>query len=330
VACSRATTTHSRVMNGLLRVFESLPVSEEPSSSRAAFHAAPLDSNEHVLIAKTGQGRACLLVLTAYPAETSPPPLRLENLTVQHGIEGRVRTNAGIAEGIFSLIVLRTSDKLLLDMFLRFAAAFVQHFPKRPTASDVSLELQRLVNLLQSLRKPATKTIQGLWAELFLIASRDKPVRWIKGWHIDPIGLHDFVFGDTRVEVKSTMAHERTHRFSHDQLSAPAGVALFIASVVLERSNNGVSVFDLADRIRKKVSPDESLLLDAMIASTLGRDYNKTNEVKFDSHRATDSLLFFPLSAVPRLSEEIPVRLMEVSYTVRLDDTDGMPSLSME
>jgi len=317
-------------MTDLSRIFESLPISEEPSSGRAAFHASPVCSNEHVLIAKTAQGRACLLVLTASSEETSPPPLRLENLTVQHGIEGRVRTNIGIREGVFSLIALLTGDKLLVDMFLRFAAAFVQHFPQRPTPSGVSLELQRLVDLLQSLRKPATKTIQGLWAELFLIASRAKPSRWIDGWHTDPMGLHDFVFGDTRVEVKSTMAHERSHRFSHDQLSAPARVELFIASVLVERSNHGISVFDLADTIHQKASPEDSLLLDTIIASTLGTDHAKARDVKFDPHRATDSLLFFPLKAVPRLTEEIPALLMDVSYTVRLNDPDGMTSLSVE
>lgn len=317
-------------MTDLSRIFKSLTVSEEPSSGRAAFHASPVSSNEHVLIAKTAQGRACLLVLTASSEETSPPPLRLENLTVQHGIEGRVQTANEVADGVFSLITLRTSEKLLVDMFLRFVAAFVQHFPQHPTASEVSLELQRLVNLLQNLRKPATKTIQGLWTELFLIASRAKPSRWINGWHTDPTGLHDFVFGDTRVEVKSTMALERSHRFSHDQLSAPAEVELFIASVLVERSNRGISVFDLADTIHQKVSPEESLLVDTIIASTLGTDHAKASDIKFDPHRAKDSLLFFPLKAVPQLTEDIPARLMDVSYTVRLNESDGLPSISVD
>ncbi|MBV6405277.1 MAG: PD-(D/E)XK motif protein [Flavobacteriales bacterium] len=317
-------------MTDLSRIFESLPVSEESSSGQATFHALPASSNEQVLIAKTTQGRACLLVNTAFSVEPSPPPLRLENLTVQHNIEGRVRTNTGTTEGTFSLIALRTSDKLLVNMFLRFVVAFAEHLPKRPTASDVSLELQRLVTLLQSLRKPATKTIQGLWAELLLIASRDKPARWINGWHTDPMGLHDFVFGDTRVEVKSTMAHERTHRFSHDQLSTPTGVELYIASILVERSNMGVSLFDLADRIHQKVLPEESLLLDTIIATTLGNDFAKATDIKFEPHRSTDSLLFFPLSIVPRLSEELPARLMDVTYTVRLNDSDGMRSLSIE
>ncbi len=317
-------------MTDLSRIFESLPLSEETFSDRAAFHASPVSSNEHVLIAKTAHGRACLLVLTASSAETLPPPLRLENLTVQHGIEGRVQTANGVADGVFSLITLRTSEKLLVDMFFRFVAAFVQHFPQHPTASEVSLELQRLVDLLQNLRKPATKTIQGLWAELFLIASHDKPSRWINGWHTDPIGLHDFIFGEIRVEVKSTTAHERSHRFSHDQLSAPAGVELFIASVLVEKSNRGISVFDLADMIHQKASPEESLLVDTIIASTLGTDHAKASDIKFDPHRAKDSLLFFPLMAVPQLTEDIPARLMDVSYTVRLNESDGLQRISVD
>lgn len=317
-------------MSDLFQIFDSLQISNEPSRGLVAFQAYPIGANEHVFIAKSAQGRACLLVLTAPSSQPSPPPLRLENLTVQHGIEGRVRTEKGITEGVFSLINLRTSEKLVVDIFLRFAAAFVQSYSRLPTASDVSSELKRLVNLLQNLRRPATKTIQGLWAEVFLIASREKPSQWINGWHNDPMGLHDFVFGDTRVEVKSSMARERAHRFSHEQLSAPAGVNLFIASVMLERSNRGISIFDLADALHKIVSPKEALLLDTIIASTLGTDHAKASDIKFDPHRATDSLLFFPLKAIPRLTEEIPARLMDVSYTVRLNDPDGIQSLSVE
>ena len=200
-------------------------------------------------------------------------------------------------------------------------------FAERPTAAEVSLRIQRLVTLLQHLRKPATKTIQGLWAELFLIGTYPKPEQWIRSWHTDPMGLHDFIFGDLRVEVKSRVGTDRIHRFSHDQLVAPSQVSLFIASILVERSNRGESIYDVAERIRRHLAPEDSLSLDSTITSTLGSDYLKAEEIRFDPIHAESSLLFFPLSTVPRLTDDIPNGVMDVSYTVRLLEADGMRKL---
>ena len=253
----------------------------------------------------------------------APATVAVGNLTVQHGIDGRVHSEQRVTEGSFSLVVLRNSQQILVEMFIRFAVAFAHQLPSEPTASDVASQNQRLVSLLQHLRKPSTKTIQGLWSELFLIATRDNPEHWVTGWHVDPTGLHDFIFGDIRVEVKSSAAQVRAHRFSHIQLGPPSGTSLFVASVLVERSGQGLSVFDLADRAHSRLSPHASFLLDSTITSTLGLDYLKAEEIRFDLACAMDSLLFFPLGMVPRLTEEAPNRVTEITYSVRLLDSDG-------
>jgi hypothetical protein len=314
-------------MKELLNAFEALPASRDSSAGLSAFHTLPVLSQGPVLIAKTALGEACMLVRTTASLATLPPPLRLENLTVQHGIDGRVYIGSSVAAGTFSLVVLRNSEHSLVEMFVRFSVAFAHQIPADPTAADVSSHIQKLVSLLQHLRKPSTKTIQGLWSELFLIATRDNPERWVNGWHVDPMGLHDFMFEDIRVEVKSSAAQVRTHRFSHNQLSTPSGTSLFVASVLMERSAQGVSVFDLAEKAHALLSPNASLLLDSTIISTLGLDYLKAADIKFDLSCASDSLLFFPLDAVPRLSADTPDRVTDVSYTVRLIDSDGSRDL---
>lgn len=310
-------------MKELLKAFESLPASRDSSSGLSAFHTLPVLSQGPVLVAKTALGEACMLVHTNASLATLPPPLRLENITVQHGIDGRVHIGKSMVAGTFSLVVLRNSQLSLIEMFIRFAVAFAHQLPADPTAVDVASQIQRLVSLLQHLRKPSTKTIQGLWSELFLIATRDNPERWVHGWHVDPLGLHDFIFEEIRVEVKSSAAQVRSHRFSHNQLAPPRGTSLFVASVLMERSGQGISVFDLAERAHARLSPNASLLLDSTITSTLGLDYIKAADIKFDVASASDSLLFFPLDVVPRLSVDTPERVTEISYTVRLLDSDG-------
>ena len=113
-------------MNGLRQVFEGLPKSNEPSSGQIQFHAVPVGTSRHVLIAKSGKGSPHLLIHTIDSPATPPPPLRLEHLTVQYEIEGRVITNKGSTEGSFSLITLCTSEKLLVEMFLRFVVLMEQ------------------------------------------------------------------------------------------------------------------------------------------------------------------------------------------------------------
>lgn len=314
---------NDELMKDLLKAFESLPASRDSSAGLSAFHTLPVLSQGSVLIAKTTLGEACMLIGTTASLATLPPPLRLENLTVQHGIDGRVHIGKSVAAGTFSLVVLRNSQRSLVEMFLRFAVAFVHQLPADPTAADVASHIQRLVSLLQHLRKPSTKTIQGLWSELFLIATRDNPERWVNGWHVDPMGLHDFIFEEIRVEVKSSSAKVRSHRFSHHQLVPPKGTSLLVASVLMERSGQGISVFDLAERVHVRLSPNASLLLDSTLTSTLGLDYVKAADVKFDVACASDSLLFFPLDVVPRLSDDTPDRVTEISYTVRLLDSNG-------
>ncbi len=316
-------------MKELLKAFESLPASRDSSAGLSTFHTLHVLSQGPVLIAKTALGEACMLVRTAGSLATLPPPLRLENLTVQHGIEGRVHIGTRVASGTFSLAVLRNNQRSLVEMFVRFAVAFAHQLPADPTAADVASHIQKLVSLLQHVRKPSTKTIQGLWSELFLIATRDNPERWVNGWHVDPMGLHDFIFEENRVEVKSSSAQVRSHRFSHNQLSPPRGASLFVASVLMERSGQGISVFDLAERAHARLSPNASLLLDTTITSTLGLDYVKAAEVKYDFACASDTLLFFPLDLVPRLSADIPDLVTDVSYTVRLIDSDGNRDLGI-
>ncbi len=314
-------------MPSLLQAFEELPESNSTSQGSAVYRTFPVVSKGPVLVAKTAQGNACLLVRTVTTAGGLPPPMRLENLIVQHALTGKVHVQQSIEEGIFTLIALGAHDRALVAVFFRFAQVLAQQLPSQPTASEVATQIQGLVELLQHLRKPSTKTVQGLWAELLVMDTRLDPERWISAWHVDPMGLHDFILGENRVEVKSSSGQVRQHRFSHNQLSAPVGSSLSIASVLVERSGQGLSVFDLSERLHSRLTPNASFVLDSTIAATLGLDFHKAREIRFDSESAQASLLFFSLAVVPRLTEMVSVRISDVSYAVRLNDPDGQRDL---
>jgi hypothetical protein len=311
----------------LLNAFKSLEVSVPSRGGPVRFQAITVAPHNAVSLAKTVGSEAILLVKTKATVGNPPAPLRLEHITVQHGITGVERTVQGSQQGTYSFVVLKAADSVLVAMFLRFAVSIAGQLSSDPASAEVATLLQRLVALLQHLRKPNAKIIQGLWAELLVISTRNHPGRWVAGWHQDPLDLHDFVFGNLRVEVKSSATGERIHRFSHRQLCPPSGSEFYLASVLVERVAQGVSVFDLAADIHQRLSAEQSLILDTGLASALGSDYTKATEHRFDRSRAVDSLMFYPLIAMPRLRPDIPAGISDISYSVRVSDTDGQRDL---
>lgn len=313
----------------LVRAFAALAPSVSPVGGLLRYQAIPVPSSPFVSLSKSAAGEAVLLIHTAPSLDPLPAPLRLEHLTVQHGVSGSVHLAQDRQQGTYSLVLLKGATQVLVEMFLRFATAVAQQVTSQPTATEVAALLQRFVSLLQNLRKPNMKVIQGLWAELFVMTTQSDPGRWVSGWHTDPMGLHDFVFGAMRVEVKSSASGERVHRFSHRQPFPPIGASFFLASVLVERAGLGSSVFRLAEELHPRLSPELSLVLDSGIAAALGADYGKADEHRFDESRARDSLRYFPLSAIPRLQADVPGGVTEISYSVRLADGDGEPGLTL-
>lgn len=62
-------------------------------------------------------------------------------------------------------------------------------------------------------------SIQGLWAELFVISIASNPEYLLKAWHSSLNDVYDFNDGIDKIEVKSTSKSHRIHKFSYDQLS---------------------------------------------------------------------------------------------------------------
>ncbi|MBK9512720.1 MAG: PD-(D/E)XK motif protein [Flavobacteriales bacterium] len=313
-------------MNELEKAYAALSASHV-SDGRAVYSTIPVNAQCVHLLARTPIGEPCLLILLEPQPIPNPPALRLEYISVVHGLTGRVHEGANTEEALFSLVTLHNIEAGLVEAFLRFAKLIALQLPHRAEPDQVATCIRRFVDLLQSLRQQNRRSIQGLWAELFVLSQRADVERWIEGWHEDPRGLHDFVLGDTRVEVKSTSTQQRKHYFSHLQLNAPHGSELWVASLITEPTRSGRSVFDLAQTLRERLGVEANVILDEMVASTLGVDYGKAGEVRFDYARALESLLFFPLARIPKLEEEVPDLVSDVSYCVQLIDSDGQRDL---
>ena len=127
---------------------------------------------------------------------------------------------------------------------------------------------------------------------------------------------YDFNDGNDKVEVKCTVNSQRKHRFSYEQLTPNTKSQILIASVITTRSGKGKNVFDLKDSILRKVQDLKlHLILNEVIASTLGTDFDKAFEYYFDYQMAIDGLSFFDVNEIPNIpSDVIPIELSNIKF----------------
>lgn len=152
-----------------------------------------------------------------------------------------------------------------------------------PSQQDLLNEIQKLVELFRRFSRPPIKTIQGLWAELFVIEHSSNPSYLVKSWHTTTSDIFDFNDGTDKLEVKSTSRINRVHRFSHNQLTPNESSIVVIASLCVQQSGVGKTVLDLMDAIEPNLENAElRFQLADMISKTLGSDFEKACEYYFD------------------------------------------------
>ena len=131
-------------MSHLAAAFAALPVSPNPSENHLSFHTIPITAGRPHCLAKSGEGFACLLIVTRSPVGSPPAPIRLEHLTVQHGLAGTIHGANGPVMAQFSLISLGTRDDALVEVFLRFAEHLTNCLPDAADPRAVAIEIRRL------------------------------------------------------------------------------------------------------------------------------------------------------------------------------------------
>ena len=296
--------------------FTSLQTSAGRTSEPISLHSLPFGVSGRHRLAKSAVGHAVLLIETSLPLGAYPAPLKLENLSVQHGFEGRVGPDEMMKISIFTLVEYHVTEAELVAAFLRLAAHLLDSLKPMPEPRVVALELRKLIHIFQSLKQPPAKTIQGLWAELFVLAKSPSISQWAAAWHDDPMDRYDFAIQRLRVEVKSSGNRTRRHTFSHEQLHPPRGISLWIASIFVERSNAGSDCIELLRRIQASVSADTAFKAESIVMCILGSGFLKASDYKFDEFLADESLEFIPINDVPRLMEDLPVGISSLRYCV--------------
>jgi Putative PD-(D/E)XK family member, (DUF4420) len=304
------------------RSVEALPTPPAPSYAAVAIpgftrHRLGLDSERH----------PCLLI-NQLTDHGSSPPIVLANLRVTHNVSCEIDLPGGGHEsGTFTLVTCTSPDQALCQHFLRIASPMVSMLGETPAPASIRSTIAALVDIFRSLSAPATRTTQGLWAELFIISNATSPIVAVKAWHSSPLERWDFAWGNQRVEVKSSGTRRRVHGFAQDQLTQPGTVTLVIASLFAERIGHGPSIRDLYDSIRQKIGGDVATLVqfDTTFFRTLGSQWEDSMDESFDHHIARDSIRFISARDVPRIDGAISSSITAVRFNC---DLSSAPTLT--
>jgi hypothetical protein len=315
-------------MADLARQFGTL---EPPTGagSDLRFSAAPVEGHPRHRIAMDWRGLPSLLIGVS-DRDVTGPPLVLEHIRMQQGVECRVTEPTGATEAHrFTIIRCTDDDPTTCEYFLRVGSAVLDTLGGEPTSAKVGATIERLVELFRALAAPPRKSVIGFWAELFVISRSGDVPTLVQAWHAHPEERFDFALGGERLEVKAALGRTRHHHFALEQLLPLPGVNVLIASVLLERSGAGPSVAELLDRIRDGVREDAAQLLhvDSVMALTLGAAWRSAMDERFDAQLASSTLMFFDPRIIPKPADTVPPAVTEVRF---LSDLAGCPAVSAD
>jgi len=310
----------------LLDIFNSIIAPKE--SDTFQYSAIPIPKFDNHRIAKDKSENPTLLILVSKDQQkSSTANLKLQNLSVLFDIKCNIQQNENLIERNFTAVCYVGKDHSLKKYFLKLCSALIEDLGNTPTQEGLRKEITRFVELFRLATEPQTKTIQGLWAELFLIAGSKVPATLIRCWHCIPEEKFDFNNGEERIEVKSSGSSLRIHNFSLDQLHSITDATTIIASVIVKRAGNGKSISELQNQISDRLTAQIELIekLQMQVAMTLGKSIYDSIKIKFDFQLAKDSLRFYRAEDIPKiLVDNVPSLVTDVRFKSDLTDINAI------
>jgi hypothetical protein len=229
-------------------------------------------------------------------------------------------------ENIYTIISLKTKNSDFQKYFFDVVCIVLEQLPENPLHKQLKTEIQRLIELFSRFNRPSRKTIQGLWAELFIIEQAYNPEYLIQSWHSSSEDKFDFNDGQDKIEVKSTANISRIHRFSLEQLNPNKNSNLLIASLLVVQTGKGKNIFALIDSICKRVQNIElQFRLNEIVSQSLGNDLDKAFDTYFDYQQACDTLAFFDFKDIPTIKNDaIPYEVSNVHFNCDLTNISAV------
>lgn len=217
------------------------------------------------------------------------------------------------------VLTCKERDQEKIKAFIRLT----QSFSITETGSD-EYYLAKLFSYISALfdkqRHISETELQGLFSELYSILFLYKAGCDVsKYWQTQNRMKFDFSFGLTkRMEIKSTLKTERFHHFRHDQLLSEL-YDIRIVSILLRKSDGGISLAEVVDQIREIYSDNFPLMyhIDSLI-SQIDEDY--LYSIKYDVPHLDYNIRFYNAKDIPHFNEKNPDGVFNTEYDCSLDN----------
>jgi hypothetical protein len=308
------------------RLKEVLNTVKAPKSAigDAQFVATTIPGFGNHFIGWNNSGEPCLLLKTTDSGFLAP--LRLSALEVQFCIPCEVVLPNDQSERYQLTVATCTSiDPDLRDYFLHLMDTVIHIIGGQPSLHVVSDAIGKLVEILQQLSKPASRSVSGLFAELLVIAISRSPLRCVAAWRANPGDRFDFSLDDARLETKATSDRVRSHYFSIEKCVPPGGTYAVIASMFVEQNGAGQSLGELLSEAQGRLAGamQAQLKLRTVVANSLGAALPAALHMRFDTALARSTLCFFKAEDIPAIRPPIPGGVSAVRF--RSDLTNISP-----
>ncbi len=311
---------------GLLSAFSKLPLPKTAKGSEA-FSAQTIEQSSPHRIGKDAEGRPTILITASDATGGDAPlyPVALEHISVRYNVLCQVTDpEMPPKQGRFVVIRCESHESELMEYFLRTMEVHIPFVGPTPSCNQVADMVEKLIELFRALSQPSKFSVQGLWAELLIIAESSDSQLLLRSWHAAPEDRYDFSAGKHCVEVKSASGQTRIHHFSLEQLNPSPGTVALVVSLFVEGSADGLTVPELMDKIRTRIR-DRDLLahLHRNVTLTLASDWRQAASLKFDQRLAKRSLRVFDVGKIPSVSWPVPPDVTEVKFKANLSRTQA-------
>lgn len=199
---------------------------------------------------------------------------------------------------VYEYIFMKIKEAVSDDMLAKLILSLEEYFRISPERDSRKLQI-------------------GVWGELFCVLTLYKLgyVGVIEKYHNNFFLKHDIEFSDSiRMEIKTTVGTKRIHHFRHDQICR-ADVVVLVASLLLEESQEGLSLYELANLVMNIMSePDDIFALQKILRLCGISEENKGLIISKD--KALEDIRYFLANQLPMLDSEIPQGISNVEYDV--------------
>ena len=317
-------------MTDLGALFQSLA---KATSNQGAIPVRRAPQMPHVWVGKDETALPMLIVEAALDGST-PSPVVLRNLRFDPQLDCSIDEKPhGERRSVHaSVIRVTTPEPELHAYFFRTVSALFSELGPQPRVSELARAIDRLAEMFRALALPPKTSLQGLWAELFVIRQAPSTEYAVRAWHTTRRSLFDFSGGGHAVEIKSSTSGIRKHHFRLAQLLPPSGRDVYVVSVLLTPSQSGSSIPDLWKDIDAKLIsyPQLSSRLAEVIAQSAGVDWQHAKDVRFDDASALRSIIVFKAESIPRVGDDAGPEVTEIEFVSDLSACAPLGSVILE